>query len=259
MRRIELAGTHAAMGEAFGEAFRDDVARLYAIRVENALRQATPYGGRATSEADLSATALAARAQAALEGVAAFDARLAAVIDTLAGAQAQLEDAAHSLASYLHRTEPEPERLAELDSRISAWLSLARRLRRPPAGLPALLQSRGYALITASLASFAHPPLMSAYAASKAGVVGLTKSLAVELGRHGVTVNCICPGPIHTGMTSSITDEAKELYAKRRVPLRRYGVPEEVAQMTLNLCLPASSFVNGAVIPVDGGMTIRHT
>jgi 3-oxoacyl-[acyl-carrier protein] reductase len=60
-------------------------------------------------------------------------------------------------------------------------------------------------------------------------------------------------------MTSSISDEAKELYAKRRVPLRRYGVPEEVAQMTLNLCLPASSFVNGAVIPVDGGMSIRHT
>jgi 3-oxoacyl-[acyl-carrier protein] reductase len=100
---------------------------------------------------------------------------------------------------------------------------------------------------------------MTAYAASKAGVVGLTKSLAVELGRHAVTVNCICPGPIRTGMTSSISDEAKELYAKRRVPLRRYGVPEEVAQMTLNLCLPASSFVNGAVIPVDGGMSIRHT
>ncbi|MCU0260267.1 MAG: SDR family oxidoreductase [Ilumatobacteraceae bacterium] len=100
---------------------------------------------------------------------------------------------------------------------------------------------------------------LAAYAASKAGVVGLTKSFAVELGRHGVTVNCICPGPILTGMTASIPDDAKETYARRRVPLRRYGIPEEVAQMTLNLCLPASSFVNGAVIPVDGGMTIRHT
>ena len=100
---------------------------------------------------------------------------------------------------------------------------------------------------------------LAAYAATKAGVVGLTKSLAVELGRRGVTVNCICPGPIETGMTAGITDEAKETYAKRRVPLRRYGQPEEVAHMTLNLCLPASSFVNGAVIPVDGGMSIRHT
>jgi 3-oxoacyl-[acyl-carrier protein] reductase len=100
---------------------------------------------------------------------------------------------------------------------------------------------------------------LAAYAATKAGVVGLTKSFAVELGRHGITVNCICPGPIVTGMTAGIPDDAKELYAKRRVPLRRYGDPEEVAQMTLSLCLPAASFVNGASIPVDGGMSIRHT
>jgi 3-oxoacyl-[acyl-carrier protein] reductase len=99
----------------------------------------------------------------------------------------------------------------------------------------------------------------AAYAATKAGVVGLTKSMAVELGRHGVTVNCICPGPIETGMTEAIPVESKATYARRRVPLRRYGIPEEVAHMTLNLCLPASSYVNGAIIPVDGGMTIRHT
>ena len=100
---------------------------------------------------------------------------------------------------------------------------------------------------------------LAAYAATKAGVVGLTKSFAVELGRHGITVNCICPGPINTGMTAGIDDAAKETYAKRRVPLRRYGQPEEVAHMTVSLCMPASSFVNGAIIPVDGGMTIRHT
>lgn len=100
---------------------------------------------------------------------------------------------------------------------------------------------------------------LSAYAATKAGVVGLTKSMAVELGRHGITVNCICPGPIDTGMTAGIDPEAKATYARRRVPLRRYGAPEEVAHMTLNLCLPSSSYVNGTSIPVDGGMTIRHT
>ncbi|HWM22912.1 MAG TPA: SDR family NAD(P)-dependent oxidoreductase [Ilumatobacteraceae bacterium] len=100
---------------------------------------------------------------------------------------------------------------------------------------------------------------MVAYAATKAGVIGLTKSLAVELGRHGVTVNCICPGPITTGMTAAIPNDAKATYARRRVPLGRYGDPEEVAHMTLNLCLPSASFVNGAVIAVDGGMSIRHT
>jgi 3-oxoacyl-[acyl-carrier protein] reductase len=100
---------------------------------------------------------------------------------------------------------------------------------------------------------------LAAYAATKAGVIGLTKSFAVELGRHGITVNCVCPGPITTAMTEGIDDESKSTYARRRVPLRRYGEPEEVAHMTLNLCLPAASYVNGVAIPVDGGMTIRHT
>jgi len=99
---------------------------------------------------------------------------------------------------------------------------------------------------------------LSAYTASKHAVIGLTKSFAVELGRHNVTVNAVCPGPIDTAMTAGINDEAKEKYAKRKVPLRRYGTPEEVAHMTLSLCLPASSFVNGAAIVVDGGMSVKH-
>ena len=99
---------------------------------------------------------------------------------------------------------------------------------------------------------------LSAYTASKHAVIGLTKNCAVELGRHNITVNAICPGPIETGMTAGITQEAKEKYSRRKVPLRRYGIPEEVAQMTLSLCLPAASFTNGAALVVDGGMTIKH-
>lgn len=100
---------------------------------------------------------------------------------------------------------------------------------------------------------------LSAYAASKAGIIGLTRSAAVELGSRGVTVNCICPGPIDTAMTAAIPSDAKAAYAHRRVPVRRYGNAEEVAHMTLSLCLPAASFVTGAVLAVDGGMSIRHT
>jgi 3-oxoacyl-[acyl-carrier protein] reductase len=99
----------------------------------------------------------------------------------------------------------------------------------------------------------------SPYVAAKHGVIGLTKGLAVELGRTGVTFNCVCPGPINTGMTAGIPDDAKNKFARRRVPLRRYGEPEEVAHMTLSLVLPAASFTNGVVIPVDGGMTAQNT
>jgi len=126
--------------------------------------------------------------------------------------------------------------------------------------LPHLVESgAGRVVNIASTESIVATGGLAAYAASKAGVTGLTRSLAVELGRQAVTVNCICPGPIDTEMTASIPDDAKQTYARRRVPLRRYGLAEEVAHMTLNLCLPASSFVNGATIPVDGGMTVRHT
>jgi 3-oxoacyl-[acyl-carrier protein] reductase len=100
-------------------------------------------------------------------------------------------------------------------------------------------------------------PYLSPYTVSKHGVVGLTRSLACELGPQGVTVNCICPGPIHTGMTALIPDGDKQKFARRRVPLRRYGEPEEVAQVVLSVALPASSYLNGAVIPVDGGLTAK--
>jgi 3-oxoacyl-[acyl-carrier protein] reductase len=101
--------------------------------------------------------------------------------------------------------------------------------------------------------------LNSPYVAAKHGVVGLTKGLAVELGREGITVNCVCPGPIRTGMTAGIPDEAKDKFARRRVPMRRYGEPEEVAQVTLSLVLPAASFITGAVVPVDGGLLVQNT
>jgi 3-oxoacyl-[acyl-carrier protein] reductase len=98
----------------------------------------------------------------------------------------------------------------------------------------------------------------SPYVAAKHGVIGLTKSLAVDLGREGITVNCICPGPIRTALTEAIPDADKELFAKRRTALGRYGDPEEVAHGTLNFCLPASRYMTGAILPVDGGLLIKN-
>ncbi len=90
------------------------------------------------SEADASADSLTSRAAEALSAVAAHDTQLVAVISVLKDAQAQLQDAARTLAGYLHRTEPDPEQLRLLDERLSAWVTLARRYRRTPHELPAL-------------------------------------------------------------------------------------------------------------------------
>ena len=94
----------------------------------------------AVSEAEPSADGLAARAADALEAVSGYDAALGSVADVLRSAQAQLQDAAHSLHAYLAKQEPDPHRLAELDERLSTWMQLARRHRRQPAELPALLR-----------------------------------------------------------------------------------------------------------------------
>ena len=127
------------------------------------------------------------------------------------------------------------------------------------AALPHLRRSKCPRIVNiASTEALGATALHSPYSAAKAGVAGLTRSLAVELGREGITVNCICPGPIRTAITERISEEHKTIYAKRRTALGRYGDPEEVAHMTLSLCLPAASFLTGAVIPVDGGLMARN-
>ena len=127
------------------------------------------------------------------------------------------------------------------------------------AALPLIRQSDcGRIFNISSTEGMGATPRISPYTSAKHGVIGLTRSLAAELGSQGITVNCICPGPINTAMTAAIPTEDKQIYARRRVPLKRYGEPEEVAHMTLSLCLPAASFVNGAVLPVDGGLSIKR-
>jgi 3-oxoacyl-[acyl-carrier protein] reductase len=127
------------------------------------------------------------------------------------------------------------------------------------AALPFLRQSDAARIVNiASTEGLGATPGDTPYVAAKSGVVGLTRGLAVDLGRDGITVNCICPGPIRTGMTDKVAEEDKAVFARRRTALRRYGEPEEVAHITLSLVLPAASYITGAIIPVDGGLMARN-
>ncbi len=93
------------------------------------------------------------------------------------------------------------------------------------------------------------------YSASKAGVIGLTKSVARELASRRINVNAIAPGFIATDMTDAMTEEAKEKLAET-IPFKRIGQPEEIAEMALFLASDKSDYITGQVFAVDGGMTI---
>ena len=140
---------------------------------------------------------------------------------------------------------------------LDVMLSAHQRIIR--AALPHLRNSTSPRIVNiASTEGLGATKYSTAYSTAKTGAIGLTRALAVELGSEGITVNCICPGPIRTGMTASIPEADKQEYARRRIALKRYADPEEVAHMTLSLVLPAASFVTGVALPVDGGLTIKN-
>jgi meso-butanediol dehydrogenase / (S,S)-butanediol dehydrogenase / diacetyl reductase len=134
------------------------------------------------------------------------------------------------------------------------------------AALPHLVDSRGAVVTVASVAGLRAGPESAAYDASKAGMIMLTQSIALDYGPRGVRANCVCPGWIRTPMADAAMNELAErtggdresayVLANRMVPLRRAGTPEEAAEAIAWLASPASSYVNGAVLPVDGGGAI---
>ncbi len=241
-----ITGAASGMGRATARLFADEGAKVAAIDIqEEALQQVVTE----IKEAGLTAEAWTLD----LVDPDAIKKVIADVADTFGGIDILVNNAGIGRGGPIDADEY-PERWDE-----SFAVLLTAHTHTIRAALPHLRASDSPRIINiASTEGMGSTPLNSAYSAAKHGVIGLTRGLAVELGKEGITVNCICPGPINTAMTSKIPDENKAIYARRRTALRRYGSPEEVAHGTLNFALPSASFMTGATLQVDGGLTIRR-
>ena len=123
---------------------------------------------------------------------------------------------------------------------------------------PAMMKARFGRIVNLSSASAAMgAPGQANYAAAKAGLVGLTRSVARELASRGITANVVAPGPIATAMTDAMPAEWHAAL-ETQVPLGRFGAPEEVAAAVAFLCSAAAGYITGAVVPVDGGLAMGH-
>ena len=126
--------------------------------------------------------------------------------------------------------------------------------------VPRLLETGGGAIVnTSSAAGLLGAPRMPAYVASKHGVIGLTRTAALEYAKSGVRVNAVCPGVIDTSMVGRLKERRPRMFEKivRGEPIGRIGRPEEIAETAVWLCSDAASFVTGHAMSVDGGIVAQ--
>lgn len=139
-----------------------------------------------------------------------------------------------------------------IDTNLTASFRLAKR-----AAKGMLRLRRGRIVFISSVVGLLGSAGQVNYAASKAGLVGMARSLSRELGSRSITANVVAPGFVDTDMTAVLTDEQKDAI-KQQVPLQRYGTPEEIAAAVTWLTGEHGGYVTGAVIPVDGGLGMGH-
>lgn len=237
-RRAIVTGAASGIGRASAELFAAEGAQVLAVdRPGTDLTFASPL--IATLAADVTEAG-------------APEAILAAAVARLGGLDILFNNAgigASALASQM--TDEAWDQVQAVNLRAVFRLTRA--------AIPHLIHSpAGRIINTASVMAEGTDFGLSAYCASKAGVLGLTRTLALELGRHGVTANALMPGAIKTGMTkaSFSQPEVAEVWARKSV-LRRLGEPLDVAKVALFLASDDAGFVTGQAIAADGGLTLR--
>lgn len=241
-----VTGAASGMGRATAHLFADEGAKVAVVDV-------VPGGADAVAK-EISEAGGQARAWTTdVSSLEEIERLVAAVVSAFGGLDILVNNAGINRPGRVEAEDYEEAWAAVFDVNLTAHVRLIR------AALPHLEASdAGRVINISSTEGVGAQPFVSAYTAAKHGVIGLTRAMAVELGRRGITVNCVCPGPIETGMTAPIPDAAKAKFARRRVPVGRYGAPEEVAHATLGFALPAASYMNGAVLLVDGGLSIQN-
>ncbi len=176
-----------------------------------------------------------------------------AVIDALGGLDILVNNAGFAIPAAIDADDYANSWDSSLAVMVEAQAWAAR------TALPALRESEHPRIVNlASTEGLGATRFNSAYVVAKHAAVGLTRALAVDLGKEGITVNAVCPGPVRTSITEAIPEADKQTFAQRRTALRRYADPEEIAHAILHLALPASSFITGATLVADGGVTIRN-
>ncbi|OGP61530.1 MAG: hypothetical protein A2V67_20225 [Deltaproteobacteria bacterium RBG_13_61_14] len=243
--RALVTGAGRGIGRAIALRLAEGGCRVAAADI-----QEEPLAETAALIRDLGRDAFAIRADVTVP--AEVERMVAETVRAFGGLEVLVNNAGVSSAAFIESVTD-----AEIERVFSVNLKGVLRVTR--AAVPHLKQSgRGRIINLSSVEGIRGSGLLPVYSATKAGVLGLTRANAVELARFGITVNAVCPGPIQTEMLKPLlSDEKFREKMLKGVPMRRLGVPEDVAGAVAFFASAEASFITGNVLVIDGGMTVK--